>query len=87
MLSTLVVGCCVVDVGVYWLLVVGLLVVGLLVFSGWMLDCTMGAQGDFERRRDELKIIENKQQIDDNEVAKSYLNSVLNCEMREYPKI
>jgi hypothetical protein len=52
----------------------------------WMLDTTMGAAGDFERRRQELSIITNNvKPITDEQVAKSYMDSVLpNGEMYEF---
>eukprot|EP01004_Peranema_trichophorum_P002818 NODE_1847_length_1784_cov_61.906683_g1567_i0.p1 GENE.NODE_1847_length_1784_cov_61.906683_g1567_i0~~NODE_1847_length_1784_cov_61.906683_g1567_i0.p1 ORF type:complete len:542 (+),score=71.76 NODE_1847_length_1784_cov_61.906683_g1567_i0:83-1708(+) len=45
----------------------------------WMLDCTYGAAGDFERRRLELSDIKQlpKEKISDEDVVDSYLNSVL----------
>ena len=44
----------------------------------WMLDCTMGAQGDFERRKEELAIISQKTraEISDNDVVQSFLEGI-----------
>lgn len=46
----------------------------------WMLEHTMGAQGDFERRRQELKERQNagntEQEVDDDAVLTSYMASV-----------
>ncbi|KAI9999078.1 hypothetical protein PInf_003757 [Phytophthora infestans] len=45
----------------------------------WMLEHTMGAQGDFERRRAELKLrqeVGDRKEVTDDDIAKSYLDSV-----------
>ncbi|ETI36056.1 hypothetical protein F443_17740 [Phytophthora nicotianae P1569] len=45
----------------------------------WMLEHTMGAQGDFERRRAELKLrqeVGDEKGVTDDDVVKSYLDSV-----------
>ncbi|KAH9102642.1 hypothetical protein LEN26_015504 [Aphanomyces euteiches] len=45
----------------------------------WMLKCTMGSDGDFERRRQELAIIQrvnNASMITDDDVMDSFLSSV-----------
>ncbi|KAL3667523.1 hypothetical protein V7S43_007742 [Phytophthora oleae] len=45
----------------------------------WMLEHTMGAQGDFERRRAELKLrkaVGNQNDVTDDDVVKSYVDSV-----------
>jgi len=44
----------------------------------WILDCTMGSQGDFERRRSELAALARNEPsaISDEEVVKSYVESV-----------
>jgi hypothetical protein len=53
----------------------------------WILEATMGAQGDFDRRREELSSINKKpiEEISDEDVAQSYINSVKpNGEIFEY---
>jgi len=42
----------------------------------WMLEKTMGAAGDFERRRNELKAITKQATVTDEAVVESYLESV-----------
>ncbi|KAH7460235.1 uncharacterized protein KRP23_14603 [Phytophthora ramorum] len=45
----------------------------------WMLEHTMGAQGDFERRRAELSSrqeVDGKNEVSEEDVVKSYVNSV-----------
>ncbi|KAG1707456.1 hypothetical protein DVH05_026654 [Phytophthora capsici] len=45
----------------------------------WMLEHTMGAQGDFERRRAELKLhktVSDQADVTDEEVVESYMDSV-----------
>lgn len=42
----------------------------------WILDFTMGAQGDFERRREELKRLQRVSDISDDQVVASYLEAV-----------
>jgi len=42
----------------------------------WILDCTMGAQGDFERRREEMAAISGAREVTDSQVVQSYLEMV-----------
>ncbi|CAH0480205.1 unnamed protein product [Peronospora belbahrii] len=42
----------------------------------WMLEHTMGAQGDFERRRNELMVRREVDNVTNEDVVKSYLDSV-----------
>lgn len=45
----------------------------------WMLEHTMGAQGDFERRRAELSLrqaVGDRNEVTDDAVVKSYMDSV-----------
>ena len=56
----------------------------------WMLDCTMGAQGDFDRRRAEMILLnpELEGKVTDDDVVKSYLDWVApGGDLREFLKL